>query len=108
MKIRRKFNTLTFNEYIFYLDRHKDFSDFNVLCIFRSIIENDNLSVDEKIFIRDYANRTFGKTFNFLQLKDPDTYFKLSTIGVELTTGDRERLWETTIKNQQKSFLKKR
>lgn len=54
---------------------HKKYTDFNVLGLYRSISENDKLPLEDKIYIRDLANETFGKTFNFLQLKDPKTYF---------------------------------
>lgn len=41
MKINRKFNTLNFKEYLYFIENHKQFSDFNTLGLYRSIIENE-------------------------------------------------------------------
>ena len=93
MKIERQFNELNFEEYKFFIDNHKTYSDFNTLGLYRSISENVKINTEEKILIRDYANQIFQKTFDFLQVKDPWTYLKVQTIGMELTNGDKEELW---------------
>lgn len=61
MKIDRKFNTLSLNEYLNYIENHKQYSDFNTLGFYRSIFENENTSLDEKIQIREFANKYFSK-----------------------------------------------
>lgn len=63
MKIGQQFNNLTLKEYFFYIDNYKKYTDFNTLGLYRSIIENEKLSIEEKIFVRDYANKIFQKTF---------------------------------------------
>lgn len=62
----------------------------------------------DKIKIRDYANLTFSKTFNFYQLKDPKTYFDLTTLGKELTQADERKAWDDIRINQEKILLEKK
>lgn len=108
MKIGQKFNTLTLKEYFFYIDNHKRYSDFNVLGLYRSIIENEKLTVTEKIEVRKHAHSYFHKSFDFLQLKDPVTFYEVSTIGQELTVADTNQIWEDIKANQQKILADKR
>jgi hypothetical protein len=108
MKIGKQFNCLTLEEYIFYIENHKNYSDFNTLGLYRSIFENEKLSLVEKIQIRDFANKIFQKTFDFLQVKDPWTYIKVITLGLELTNGDKEEIWRKIRKNQEKILSQKR
>jgi hypothetical protein len=108
MKIGRRFNELTKGEYLHCIEKYKKYTDFNTLGLYRSIIENEKLTIEDKIFIRDFANKTFEKTFNFLQLKDPKTYFDLITLRKELTNGDVQQIWDDIRTNQQKILTDKR
>jgi len=108
MKISQPFNKLTLKEYHFYIDNHKKYTDFNTLGLYRSIIENKKLTIPEKIEVREYAHTQFRKFFNFLQLKDPRTYFELITIGQELTTADEKQIWKDIQYNQQKILSEKK
>lgn len=108
MKIGHKFNTLASKEYRFYIDNYKKYTDFNTLGLYRSIVENEKLSIQEKIEVRDYAHTFFLKSFDFLQLKDPDIFIKVSTLGQELTEADEWQLWENLKVNQQKILSDKR
>ena len=108
MKIGQPFSKLTLKEYIFYIDNHKKYTDFNVLGLYRSLAENEKLSLEEKLKVRDYAHRFFQKFFDFMQLKDPVTYFDVLTLGQELTKGDSDSLWKKIITNQQKILADKR
>ncbi|MCJ8210439.1 hypothetical protein MUY27_12045 [Mucilaginibacter sp. RS28] len=101
MTIGKKFNELNAKEYIFYINNHKKYKDFNTLGLYRSLTENDNLSLGERITIREYAHSFFKKSFYFLQLKDPHIFVKISTLGMELTKADERRIWDDVIKNQQ-------
>jgi len=92
MVISQKFNQLTLKEYFFYVDNHKKYTDFNTLGLYRSIIENEKLGLPEKIEVREYAHQFFRKTFDFLQLKDPDTFVKVSTLGQTLTVAGEANL----------------
>lgn len=102
MEIGQKFNKLNLIEYLFYIDNYKKYTDFNTLGLYRSLVENNKLNLDEKIEIRDYAHKTFRKTFDFLQLKDPKTFVEVEYLGQELTKGDEKRIWENIRNNQQK------
>jgi hypothetical protein len=108
MKVGKQFNTLTLQQYIFYIDNHKKFTDFNTLGLYRSIVENEKLTFDEKISIREYAHQFFKKSFDFLQVKDPQTFFDVTYLGQEMTKADKEKLWEDIRKNQQKMLADKK
>ncbi len=108
MKIGRQFNTLTPKEYFFFIDNHKKYTDFNTLGLYRSLDENKRLTTDEKIAVREYANLSFKKSFDFLQIKDPQTYFDVITLGQELTKGDTAKIWDEIKAYQQKTLTRKR
>jgi hypothetical protein len=108
MEIGKKFNQLTLEEYFFYVDNYKKYIDFNTLGLYRSIVENEKLSLENKIKVREYSHKTFKKTFDFLQLKDPKVFVEVSTLGMELTKGDEEKIWYDIQKNQQKILTDKR
>lgn len=108
MEIGQKFNNLTLKEYFFYIDNYKKYTDFNTLGLYRSLIENEKLTIEEKISVRNYANQTFQKTFDFLQLKDPKTFVEVSYLGEDLTNGDEENIWNAIKKSQQKILTDKK
>ena len=101
-------NTLTVEEYFFYIDNHKKYTDFNTLGLYRSIVEHERLSLEDKLKVRDYAHQTFRKAFDFLQLKDPMTFVALEYLGQELLEGDRQKIWDDLRKNQQKILADKK
>lgn len=105
MQLGRKFNKLSISEYHHYIANHKKYTDFNTLGLYRSILENENLNTEERISLRDHANTTFGKFYEFLQLKDPTTYFHLSTLSCLMTKADENRVWEE-IRHEQQRILK--
>jgi len=108
MKIGKLFNQLTLEEYIFYIDNHYKYKDFNTLGLYRSIVEHKQLTLENKLLVREQAHKVFKKTFDFLQLKDPITYFEVSTLGVTLTKGDEQKIREDISKNQQSILADKR
>jgi hypothetical protein len=108
MKIGKKFNQLNKNEYVHFIDNYKKYTDFNTLGLYRSICENEKLELNDRIEIRDYANTIFGKTFDFYQLKDPKTYFELTTLGKEMTQADERKIWDDIRMNQEKILSKKK
>jgi hypothetical protein len=108
MDIGQKFNTLTLKEYFFYIDNYKKYIDFNTLGLYRSIVENEKLSFDDKIAVREHAHKTFKKTFDFLQLKDPKTFVEVEYLGQEFTKGDEQRIWDDIRRNQQRILEERR
>lgn len=88
MKVGKQFNTLTYGEYLHLIENYQKFTDFNTLGLFRSIVETTKLSLEQKLELCKVTIAAFPKTFDFLQLKDPMTYFKVSTLGRVLTTAD--------------------
>lgn len=108
MKLPHQFNKLTLKECFFYIDNFRKYTDFNTLGLYRSIIENKRLTIPEKIEVREYAHSHFKKFFEFLQLKDPGTYFDIVTLGQELTKGDENQIWEEIKRNQQKILAQKK
>jgi len=101
MKVGKQFNTLTYGEYLHLIENHKKFTDFNTLGLFRSIVETEKLSLEEKLELRKVAVAAFTKTFDFLQLKDPNTYIEVSTLGENLTVADKNQAWKDIRHNQQ-------
>ena len=108
MKVGKQFNTLTYGEYLHLIENHKKFTDFNTLGLFRSIVETTKLSIEEKLALRKVAIAAFMKTFDFLQLKDPQTYFEVSTLGETLTKADEQQAWDDIRQNQQRILESKR
>lgn len=108
MKINKPFNQFTKLKYLETIPNHKQYTDFNTLGLYRSLLENENLSLSDKLEIRALAHSYFQKTFDFLQLKDPLTYFKVSTLDRELTKGDELNLWRIILENQEKILKDKK
>lgn len=108
MKINKPFNQFTKEEYLEILPNHKQYSDFNTLGLYRSLLENELLSVEDLVEIRDVAHSFFQKTFDFLQLKDPKTYMEVVSLGEELTDQEKRNLWEKVRDNQEKILKEKR
>jgi hypothetical protein len=102
MKLGRPFNKLSFSEYLAFIPMHETFSDWNTLGLYRSILENEKLTLEEKGQVRDLAHSFFQKQYDFLQLKDPKTYIEILSIGQELTVADERQMWEDVKRNQQK------
>lgn len=71
-------------------------------------MENEKLNLEEKIEVREYSHLPFKKSFDFLQLKDPNVFVEVSTLGQELTKGDEEKICNNIKKNQQKILDDKR
>jgi hypothetical protein len=108
MKISRQLNTLSYGEYLNLLKNYSRFTDFNSLGLFRSILENEKLTLEQKVEIRDKATATFPKFFNFLQVKDPWTFRKFELLGQDFTVADEDRLRRIIELNQQNILAKKR
>jgi hypothetical protein len=108
MKLGRPFNKLTFTEYLAFIPMYEQFSDWNTLGLYRSIIEHEKLSLEEKLQVRDLAHTLFQKQFDFMQLKDPKTYIEIVSLGQDLTKADENQLWETVKRNQQKILENKK
>jgi hypothetical protein len=108
MKINRQFNTLSYSEYLHLLKNYSRFTDFNSLGLFRSILENEKLTLERKIEVRDKAIATFPRFFTFLQVKDPWTFERLKLLGQNFTVADERRLWNVIQLNQQKILADKR
>lgn len=108
MKLGRLFKKLTFSEYLAFIPMHETFSDWNSLGLYRSIIEHEKLTLEEKLEVRDLAHSIFQKQFNFLQLKDPKIYIEIASLGQELTVADERQLWEDVKRNQQRILENKK
>ena len=108
MKVGKQFNTLTYGEYLHLIEHHRKFTDFNTLGLFRSLVETTKLSLEEKLELRKIAIAAFAKTFDFLQLKDPQTYFEVRTLGEALTVADKNQAWDNIRQNQQRILESKK
>lgn len=108
MELGRPFNTFTLQEYQEIIPLHKKYKDFNRLGLYRSIMENDKLDLEEKEQVIDLANSYFQKTYDFLVLKDPGTWFELEHIGKELSLAQQRDLWDKIKEKQEKIIKEKR
>jgi hypothetical protein len=108
MKIGVPFNTLTAEEYFFCIDHHKKYTDFNTLGLYRSIAENDKLLPEDSIRVRDNAHGAFSKTFDFLQLKDPQTCIAVEYPGTTRAKGDVPEIWRQIKIARQKILEEKK
>jgi hypothetical protein len=108
MKLGRPFKTLTYSEYKHFIKSHEMFGDFNTLGLYRSIIETEKLTLEQKIEIRDFAHTFFQKRFDFLQLKDPMTYMAVVSLGIEMTKADERQLWKDVQAGQLKILTDKK
>ena len=107
MKVGKQFNTLTPGEYLHLLQHHRKYTDFNTLGLFRSLLENPRLSLAQQLELRQAAIAAFPKPFEFLQLKDPVTYFELNALGESLTSADKAQAWTDIRHNQQRMLTSK-
>jgi hypothetical protein len=107
MKLNRRLNQLTEAEYLHLLTNYRRYTDFNSLGLFRSLLENDRLNLEQRMRLRDAAAEAFPKFYDFLQLKDPDTYFHLNTLGRELTVADEQAAWDEIKRAQQRILTRK-
>jgi hypothetical protein len=107
MKINTRFNLWSKRDYYHYINNYKKYTNFNTLGLYRSILENKKLSLEDQLEVRDYANEQFQKTFDFLQLKDPWVYRDLVCLGLEMTVADKAQQWKA-IRQYQEAYLKKK
>lgn len=108
MKLNRRLNQLTEADYQHLLVNYQRYTDFNSLGLFRSLLENEKLNLDQRQRLRDAAVAVFPKFYEFLQLKDPHTYFRLTTLGQELTIADEQAAWDAIRRAQQRILTEKR
>ncbi len=108
MKTWKKYNTFTKKEYINLFEKNKKYTDFNILWIYRSLLENTKISIEEKIEIKNLYNTVFWKTYNFLQVKDPNTYLKIELLWKSYTVADENQLFLNIQKNQEKILKDKK
>jgi hypothetical protein len=108
MKLGQQINALTYSGYLHLLENYMRFTDFNHLGLFRSILESEKLAPTQKLEIRDAVIEKFPKFFEFLQLKDPVTYFSLVTYQQALTPADSHQVWEEIKRNQQRILAVKK
>ncbi|WP_180754389.1 hypothetical protein [Hymenobacter sp. DG01] len=108
MKLNRRLNQLTEADYHYLLAHYRRYTDFNSLGLFRSLLENEKLNLEQQLRLRDAAAAVFPKFYEFLQLKDPDTYFRLSTLGQKLTVADERAAWVEISRTQQRILTEKR
>lgn len=108
MEINKKFNTFTLEEYIFYIDNRKKYTNFNELWLFRSVFENEKITIDEQIQLKEYIIKEMPKVYEFMQVRHPDLYEKIFFLGKNPTKGDEDALWKTIRLNQEKILKTKK
>ena len=80
-------------KYRHYIAHHQKYADFNPLGLYRSILENDKLDEAARLEVLALANQYFQRFYNFLFIKDPVAYSRLTTLGQGLSeTQQRQHL----------------
>ena len=108
MQTGKPYREYSFEELKLLLAEARQRKGINVLGFYRSLLENRLLSKEEAIELRDDAHVYFQKQFDFLQLKDPDTFLKITLLGEEFTEADEHQLWRNIKRNQQAILKEKR
>jgi hypothetical protein len=107
MAEKKKYKDYSFEELKELLAQGKT-KDFNALGFYRSLLENEALSKEQAVSLRDTAHQYFQKQFDFLQIKDLSTYLKVTLLGQEYTKGDEQNLVRQIVNNQQAILKDKR
>lgn len=105
MKLEKPFKNYSFGELLHLAANRHRYTNFNSLGFFRAILEHEKLDLDQRLQLREVAKDIFGKQYEFLQVKDPVTFYGLDTLGLELTKGDEQQRWQQ-IKRNQEAILK--
>jgi hypothetical protein len=108
MKLDKKLNQFSYKDLITIMKNYSKYVDFNSLGLFRAIVEHEKLDLNQRIALRDMAIGIFPKFYNFLQIKDPHTYFHLQTLGQELTNADKRAFYKQIKANQYEILHRKR
>lgn len=105
--MKTKYNTLTKNEYIYYIENEKKFN-VNILGMYRSLFENEKLTQEDKIEIRDLLNKDHFKTYEFYQISHPNLYAELYQLDNTLNEQEYDQLWENMREFQEKTLKEKK
>ena len=102
MRIDQPFNELSAARIRTIILNYKQYKDFNRLGLFRGLIESAHLSSEERTGLQQLARRTFARYFDFLVIKDPDTWWQTEYPDwVETSFGDRLNRWREIRERQQ-------
>lgn len=107
-KIEKRYNTFNYDEYIFYLNKYKEYKNFNIYGIFNSFLENKILTDPEKLkLIKKYSEK-FYKSFEFLKVKNEHLYLKLFSIieNKDYTANGKNGLYDNAVKNIERDVEK--
>ena len=101
-----KYNKFSVKEYTYIIDNQKK-KKLNVLGLYRSILENESLSNDEKIEVREYANTKFNKTYLFYQISHPQLHIDLFMLDNPLNKQEQDKKWDEMVVYQEKTLKAK-
>ncbi|MTB50192.1 hypothetical protein [Lewinella sp. W8] len=107
MEIGRKIRELSARKIHQILREHHRYTDFNRLGLFRGILESEKLTLEQKQSLKEAAVAAFPKYYDFLILKDPDTWDQLEHLGQERLQPELRRDWQD-IRRRQKSMLREK
>lgn len=105
MKINKKFNTLSLSEYRHTIENHDKYTDFNLLGLYRSILENPRLDEAGQLEVLTLANRHFQTFYDFLIVKDINTYARLSRLGQAPLTDTQAQQYREQLREQALKIL---
>ena len=105
MKLNRPFNTLTLAQYRQIIPQHARYTDFNPLALYRSILENNKLSAADQQAVLALAKQYFPKFYDFLVVKDFNTYAALSRLGLPPLSPAQQYDYDEQLCAQAKKIL---
>ncbi|MBC7406563.1 MAG: hypothetical protein H7230_03800 [Candidatus Parcubacteria bacterium] len=103
-----QYNTLALSTLLELLESYKKDKNFNNLGFFRSILENDQLNLGDKIFLNNRAIEIMPKSYEFLQVRDPGLYLNLETLGMQILDSDKRDMYKKIRLNQEKILKQKK
>ena len=108
MNINQPFNELSATRIREIIQNYKQYKDFNRLGLFRGLIESECLSPEERTSLQKLARKTFDRYFDFLVIKDPDTWWTtLHPNWVENSFSDRLDRWRK-IEHHQRVIIERK
>lgn len=108
MKIGQPINELSPERIREIIKGYKEYTDFNRLGLFRGLLESERITAEERAELQELAIAAFNRYFDFLVIKDSETWWKTLNPGWEAASrNDRYVKWRK-IEAKQEAIIKRK